>query len=72
MEGPLNNLQPSMIQFSKPKRSLSKAMDQFRRHETSARDYMSGASDDRALVPLYASSVLTLMPPFLSPQIGHS
>jgi len=35
-----------MIQFSKPKRTLSKAMDQYRRHETNARDYMSGASDD--------------------------
>ena len=47
VEGPLNNLQPSMIQFSKPKRSLSKALEQFRRHETSARDYMSSAGDDR-------------------------
>jgi len=46
VDGPLNNLQPSMIQFSKPKRSLSKALDQFRRHETSARDYMSGVGDD--------------------------
>lgn len=41
VEGPLNNLQPSMIQFSKPRRTLSKAMDQFRRHETSARDYLN-------------------------------
>ncbi|KAF7799610.1 hypothetical protein EIP86_010848 [Pleurotus ostreatoroseus] len=40
VEGPLNNLQPSMIQFSKPRRTLVKAMDQFRRHETSARDYI--------------------------------
>lgn len=40
VEGPLNNLQPSMIQFSKPRRTLVKAMDQFRRHETSARDYL--------------------------------
>ncbi|KAH9917450.1 AAA domain-containing protein [Fomitopsis serialis] len=40
VEGPLSNLQPSMIQFSKPRRTLSKAMDQFRRHETSARDYL--------------------------------
>ncbi|TFK72708.1 hypothetical protein BDN72DRAFT_293774 [Pluteus cervinus] len=43
VEGPLNNLQPSMIQFSKPRRSLGKSMDQFRRHETSARDFLSGA-----------------------------
>ncbi|KAI0636573.1 RNA helicase-domain-containing protein [Trametes polyzona] len=41
VEGPLSNLQPSMIQFSKPRRTLVKAMDQFRRHETSARDYLS-------------------------------
>ncbi|KAI0780521.1 RNA helicase-domain-containing protein [Trametes elegans] len=40
VEGPLSNLQPSMIQFSKPRRTLVKAMDQFRRHETSARDYL--------------------------------
>uniref|UniRef100_A0A0W0FF72 AAA+ ATPase domain-containing protein n=1 Tax=Moniliophthora roreri TaxID=221103 RepID=A0A0W0FF72_MONRR len=44
VEGPLSNLQISMIQFSKPKRPLSKAMDQFRRHETNARDYLGGAS----------------------------
>lgn len=41
VEGPLNNLQPSMIQFSKPRRTLGKAMDQFRRHETNARDYLN-------------------------------
>ena len=47
VEGPLNNLQPSMIQFSKPRRTLSKAMDQFRRHETNARDYLnSGVMGD--------------------------
>lgn len=40
VEGPLSNLQPSMIQFSKPRRTLVKAMDQFRRHETNARDYL--------------------------------
>ncbi|KAG8760807.1 hypothetical protein FRC14_001835 [Serendipita sp. 396] len=41
VEGPLNNLQPSMIQFSKPKHSLDKAMDPFRRHEISAREALS-------------------------------
>ncbi|EKM82374.1 hypothetical protein AGABI1DRAFT_111018 [Agaricus bisporus var. burnettii JB137-S8] len=41
VEGPLNNLQPSMIQFSKPRKSLAKSMDQFRRHETNARDYLA-------------------------------
>lgn len=29
-----------MIQFSKPRRSLVKSMEQFRRHETNARDYL--------------------------------
>lgn len=32
-----------MIQFSKPRRTLVKSMDQFRRHETNARDFLSGA-----------------------------
>ena len=44
VEGPLSNLQPSMIQFSKPRRSLGKSMEQFRRHETNARDYLSGSN----------------------------
>ena len=43
VEGPLNNLQPSMIQFSKPKKSLIKSIDQFKRHETNARDYLAPA-----------------------------
>lgn len=30
-----------MIQFSKPRKSLAKSMDQFRRHETNARDYLA-------------------------------
>ena len=42
VEGPLSNLQPSMIQFSKPRRSLVKSMDQFRRHETPAKDFLVG------------------------------
>lgn len=41
VEGPLNNLQPSMIQFSKPRRALNKSLDQFRRHEVNARDLLS-------------------------------
>ena len=61
-----------MIQFSKPKRSLSKAMDQFRRHETCARDYMSGAGDDREFIPLYTPFFLSLISVFFSPQIGYS
>ncbi|KAJ8517197.1 hypothetical protein ONZ45_g5573 [Pleurotus djamor] len=44
VEGALNNLQPSMIQFSKPRRSLAKSMEQFRRHETNARDYLATPS----------------------------
>ncbi|KAJ9091289.1 hypothetical protein QFC21_007278 [Naganishia friedmannii] len=39
VEGPLSNLQVSMIQFSKPKKSLTKAMEQFRRFESPATDF---------------------------------
>ena len=57
VEGPLNNLQPSMIQFSKPRRTLVKAMDQFRRHETSARDYLGGGMlGDGNVKPLLEST----------------
>ena len=45
VEGPLSNLQPSMIQFSKPRRTLDKSMEQFRRHETNARDYLQTTSN---------------------------
>ncbi|RXK41944.1 ATP-dependent helicase [Tremella mesenterica] len=41
VEGPLSNLQPSMIQFSKPKKSLASAMDPFRRREVSANEYLN-------------------------------
>lgn len=44
VEGPLNNLQPSMIQFPKPRRTLVKSMDQYRRHDTSAREYLNGGN----------------------------
>ncbi|KAG2119190.1 AAA domain-containing protein [Suillus clintonianus] len=40
VEGPLNNLQASMIQFSKPRRSLVKSVDKFRRHETNAQGFI--------------------------------
>lgn len=33
-----------MIQFSKPRRTLVKSMDQYRRHDTSAREYMNGGN----------------------------
>jgi regulator of nonsense transcripts 1 len=33
-----------MIQFSKPRRTLVKSMDQFRRHETNARDFLGGSA----------------------------
>ena len=46
VEGPLSNLQPSMIQFSRPKKSLASALDPFRRHETAANEYL-----DRGRVP---------------------
>ncbi|KAF8495310.1 ATP dependent helicase [Gautieria morchelliformis] len=41
VEGPLSNLQASMIQFSKPRRTLMKSMDQFRRHEVNAKEALS-------------------------------
>ncbi|KAF8635544.1 hypothetical protein AX17_003927 [Amanita inopinata Kibby_2008] len=54
VEGPLNNLQPSMIQFSKPRRSLVKSIDQFRRHETNARDYLAPAPSNTLIDPMAA------------------
>jgi regulator of nonsense transcripts 1 len=41
VEGPLSNLQPSMIQFSRPKKSLASALDPFRRHESAANEYLN-------------------------------
>ncbi|OWZ80314.1 ATP-dependent helicase [Cryptococcus neoformans Bt85] len=41
VEGPLSNLQPSMVQFSRPKKSLAAAMDPFKRRETSAVEFLS-------------------------------
>ncbi|KAG8898911.1 hypothetical protein FRB99_007071 [Tulasnella sp. 403] len=41
VDGPLSNLQPSMIQFSKPRRALNKAVDQYRRHEVNAREVLN-------------------------------
>lgn len=41
VEGPLSNLQPSMVQFSRPKKSLAAAMDPFKRRETSAAEFLS-------------------------------
>ncbi|KAF8969557.1 ATP dependent helicase [Flammula alnicola] len=52
VEGPLSNLQASMIQFSKPRRSLGKSMEQFRRHETDARDYLQTTSNSIPSDPL--------------------
>ncbi|KAF8559842.1 ATP dependent helicase [Imleria badia] len=49
VEGPLNNLQPSMIQFSKPRRALK--MDSFRRHETNAREYLPSSGTGRSGTP---------------------
>ncbi|KIO18694.1 hypothetical protein M407DRAFT_246419 [Tulasnella calospora MUT 4182] len=43
VDGPLSNLQPSMIQFSKPRRALNKNIDQYRRHEVSAREALAPA-----------------------------
>ena len=54
MEGPLSNLQASMIQFSKPRRTLMKSMDQFRRHEVNAREALgsSGFLDGMIVRPI--------------------
>jgi len=38
-----------MIQFSKPKRSLSKALDSFRRHEVSAKEALNGSTAEGIL-----------------------
>lgn len=43
VEGPLNNLQTSMIQFSKPKKSLQKAMEPFRRFEAPGSEFADGS-----------------------------
>ncbi len=51
VEGPLGNLQPSMIQFSRPKKTLQAAMDPFRRFETSASELF-----DKGKVPAPAPS----------------
>ncbi|WVO17314.1 hypothetical protein L204_105006 [Cryptococcus depauperatus] len=48
VEGPLSNLQPSMVQFSRPKKSLAAAMDPFKRRETSAAEFLNkGVSQTR-------------------------
>ena len=43
VEGPLSNLQHSMIQFSKPRRVFGKT-DQYRRHEISAKGLLGGVA----------------------------
>lgn len=40
-----------MIQFSKPRRALNKALDQYRRHEVNARDLLGGPSSSRSGTP---------------------
>lgn len=51
VEGPLANLQPSMIQFSKPRRTLNSAMEQFKRFETPSHDMMANGSQPEQAVP---------------------
>jgi hypothetical protein len=60
VEGPLNNLQTSMIQFSKPKKTLNKAMEQFRRFEAPAMEFLNGPTiaSDREPVVAYHNDVL--------------
>lgn len=55
VEGPLSNLQPSLIQFSKPRRTLEKAMDQFRKFDAHTGELINGAN--------------TVTPPRASPQL---
>ena len=67
MEGPLNNLQASMIQFSKPRRTLVKSMEQFRRHETNARDFLGNSAtgnimDRTFFLVILTTTQLTLFP----------
>ncbi|CDZ97219.1 atp dependent helicase [Phaffia rhodozyma] len=45
VEGPLSNLQPSLIQFSKPRRTLEKAMDQFRKFDAHTGELINNASN---------------------------
>lgn len=54
VEGPLSNLQPSMIQFSKPKKSLSRALDPFRRFETPANEYSEKGGETSSFANLTA------------------
>ncbi|KAF8808975.1 hypothetical protein BYT27DRAFT_6529929 [Phlegmacium glaucopus] len=53
VEGPLNNLQPSMIQFSKPYRSLDKLIKPFRRD---AREYLPFTPEPVSADPLSRGS----------------
>lgn len=43
VEGPLNNLQPSMIQFSKPRRPFNRS-EGANRFEHNARDVLNGGN----------------------------
>ena len=74
VEGPLNNLQASMIQFSKPRRTLVKSVDQFRRHETNARDFLgngaTGGMMDRMFLSLLAMQSLKFESTALSRRSG--
>jgi regulator of nonsense transcripts 1 len=63
-----------MIQFSKPRRTLVKSMDQFRRHETNARDFIgnsaSGMMDRESYFVALKSAQLTVNSTALSRRSG--
>lgn len=47
VEGPLNNLQPSMIQFTKPRKQFNRN-EGSNRFEHSARDVLNGNNGERS------------------------
>lgn len=72
VEGPLSNLQPSMIQFSKPKRTLMKSLDQFRRHEVNAKEVFStaGFADGRCFTMMWSLININNIPSFPGRRSG--
>ncbi|KAG8877141.1 hypothetical protein FRB98_006858 [Tulasnella sp. 332] len=80
VDGPLSNLVPSMIQFSKPRRPLDKSLGQYRRHEVSAKEAMAmPAQTGRSGTPSRFDSTFfrthdptSFIPPDLQSQANYS